>query len=188
MQHTCPVTGKAYDQAEMLRLVLAPDGRVVPDVRGCLPGQALWVEASAEALGRCLDAVHQAFGANVVCAEGMAALVEAALVKHIQNCIALARRSSAAVAGFAKVEELLKTGRASLLIEAVDAGAADKTKLEKLAGYHHIPVVRALTREEMGIPMGKEASVHIALRNDALAAEIIKEMRRLAGFRKQDAL
>ncbi len=188
MRQTCPVTGKTYDQADMLRLVLAPDGRVVPDVRGSLPGQAIWLEASAETLLHCDAVVREAFGANAECAENRVALVERALVRHIQNCIALARRSSAAVAGFAKVEELLKTGRASLLIEAVDAGEADKTKLEKLAGYHDIPVARALTREELGTPMGKAASVHIALRNDALAAEIIKEMRRLTGFRKQDAL
>lgn len=167
----------------MLRLVLAPDGRRVVDFSGKLPGEALWIAATREALA-------EASGGDASLLER----VEAGLVRRIQDRIALARKAGLAVCGFAKVEQVIKASggrsdpRSLLLLEASDAGASDGAKLLRYAEKYGIPVASPLTREELGKPFGREAIVHLALQREEFAAEILKETRRLAGFRKKDAL
>jgi len=39
----CLVTGESRAKAELLRFVVAPDGRLVADVAGRLPGRGLWL-------------------------------------------------------------------------------------------------------------------------------------------------
>ncbi|HET7594605.1 MAG TPA: DUF448 domain-containing protein, partial [Stellaceae bacterium] len=41
----CLVTGESRAKAELLRFVVAPDGKLVPDMAGRLPGRGLWLTA-----------------------------------------------------------------------------------------------------------------------------------------------
>ena len=49
-ERTCVATRDKADQSELIRLVLGPDGRVVVDYRGRLPGRGAWVTPSRAAL------------------------------------------------------------------------------------------------------------------------------------------
>ena len=49
-QRRCIVTREALDKAELIRFVVDPDGNVVPDLKGNLPGRGLWVKADAKTL------------------------------------------------------------------------------------------------------------------------------------------
>lgn len=168
----------------MLRLVLAPDGRVVPDLAENLPGASLSVEATKEALEQCAPAVAEALGSQARLPGNLMAMVESGLVKRIIERIALARKGGYAVCGFAKVEQGLREGGKKLLLEAADGGEADRLKLEKLAAYQGIPVVGGLRRDELGKPFGRAEAVHVLLQESRINAEILKDLRRLAGFRK----
>lgn len=168
----------------MLRLVLAPDGRVVPDLAENLPGASLTVEASREALEGCALAMEEAFGSQARLPDNLPGMVEAGLVKRLQERIALARKGGNAVCGFAKVEQGLREGGEKLLLEALDGGDADRRKLDKLASYRHIRMVVGLNRAELGKPFGRAEAVHVLLQEPRIVAEILKDLRRLAGFRK----
>ena len=45
-ERTCIVTRRKGSPDAMIRFVVGPDGGVVPDVRGRLPGRGVWVTAS----------------------------------------------------------------------------------------------------------------------------------------------
>ena len=167
-----------------LRLVLAPDGRVVPDLAENLPGASLSVEATKEALEQCASAVAEAFGPQALLPDNLPSMVERGLVRRIQDRIALARKAGHAVCGFSKVEQGLRGSGERLLLQARDSGEVDRVKLEKIAIYHHIPVAGGLTREELGRPFGRAEAVHVLLQTPRINAEILKDLRRLAGFRK----
>lgn len=187
-EQRCPVTGEVREQEEMLRLVLAPDGRVVVDLGGKLPGDAIFIASRAEVLENATAAIKTAFGENTTLPGQILDVVEMGLVKRIQNTVSLARKAGKVKSGFAKVEEALKAGKAHLLLEAADAGAADGDKLLHYAEKYGIEVASLLTREELGKPFGRDAVVHIVLQDARLTTEILKEIRRLAGFRNKDAL
>ena len=51
-ERRCLVTGEVRPCAELIRFVVSPEGRVLPDLAGDLPGRGLWVAADRAALER----------------------------------------------------------------------------------------------------------------------------------------
>src|SRR5690349_10848797 len=48
----CIVTGTVADRDGMIRFVVSPEGGVVPDLEGSLPGRGLWVTAERDVLDK----------------------------------------------------------------------------------------------------------------------------------------
>ncbi len=179
----CIVTGAVRPKAELLRFVVDPGGQIVPDIAGKLPGRGLWVTAQRaivrEASSKRVFA--RAAKAPVVVAERLEDRVEALLVQRCIDILGLARRSGLAVAGFVRVREALVTGKAGLLVAAVDAAADGQEKLAALAPS--LARVACLNGRELGAAFGREHAVHAALGKGRLADFFIAEARRLQGFR-----
>jgi len=53
-ERKCVATGKVEDTAKMVRFVMSPDGEVVPDIAGKLPGRGVWVTAHREPLTKAI--------------------------------------------------------------------------------------------------------------------------------------
>lgn len=183
-----PQTDKLQPVSDaLLRLVLAPDGRVVPDLAGNLPGKGIEIAASREALEQCHGALRDAFGNDFRLPDTLAAMIERGLVERVQSGIALARKSGQVVCGFTKVEQALRQEAAGLLLVAENAGSDAEKNLAK-AQKSGIITTRLLSRTELGRPFGRTEVVHVWLQEGRLSAEILKEIRRLAGFRNKDTL
>lgn len=179
----CLVTGAVRPKTELLRFVVDPQGQIVPDIAGKLPGRGLWLTAQraivAEASSKRVFA--RAAKAPVVVAEGLEDRVAALLTQRCIDILGLARRSGLAVAGFVRVREAVTAGRAVLLVEATDAAADGQGKLAALAPS--LPRVACLDARELGVAFGREHAVHVALGKGRLADLFIVEARRLQGFR-----
>lgn len=179
----CLVTGAVRPKTELLRFVVDPQGKIVPDLAGKLPGRGLWLTAQraivTEASSKRVFA--RVAKAPVVVAEGLADRVAALLVQRCVDILGLARRSGLAVAGFVRVKEALTAGKAALLVEAIDAAADGQEKLAALAPS--LPRVACLDARELGVAFGREHAVHVALGKGRLADLFIAEARRLQGFR-----
>src|SRR5208282_1633455 len=113
---TCLVSGESRDKGELLRFVVGPDGDIVPDIEGRLPGRGLWLlprrDIVATALAKRLFA--RAARKNVSAPAGLADRVEDLLARRCVDLIGLARRAGQAVTGFAKVEAALDKGEAAV--------------------------------------------------------------------------
>jgi len=179
----CLVTGAVRPKTELLRFVVDPQGQIVPDIAGKLPGRGLWLTAQraivAEASSKRVFA--RAAKAPVVVAEGLEDRVAALLVQRCVDILGLARRSGLAVAGFVRVKEAMIAGKAALLVEAIDAAADGQEKLVALAPS--LSRVACLDARELGVAFGREHTVHVALGKGRLANLFIAEARRLQGFR-----
>lgn len=182
-QRRCIVTGAVKDKSAMVRFVADPDGRVVPDVAGSLPGRGLWLTATREvvetavAKGRFAKAARGRVVAEVDLPDQAGRL----LARRCLDFIGLARRAGQAVTGFEKVRTCLREGGAAVLLAASDAGGDGRSKLSGLAGS--IPVVAVFSRAELSSALGRENVVHAALRPGGLAEKFMTEAARLAGFR-----
>jgi len=179
----CLVTGAVRPKTELLRFVVDPQGQIVPDIAGKLPGRGLWVTAQRAIV---LEASSKrvftrAAKAPVVVPEGLEDRVAALLVQRCIEILGLARRSGLAVAGFGRVKEALSGGKAALLVEATDAAADGQEKLAAIAPS--LPRVACLDARELGVAFGREHAVHVALGKGRLADLFIVEARRLQGFR-----
>lgn len=179
----CIVTGQAWPRAALVRFVVGPEGTLVADVAGRLPGRGLWIHADrdsvATAVARNLFAKSARRAVKV--ADGLADSVEEMLAQRGVDLLGMARRAGQTVAGFEKVRAWLNAGRVELLLAAADGAADGRAKLRALAG--EAAVLEVLRADELAAAFGRGRVVHVAIAAGALAAKIEVELTRLAGFR-----
>lgn len=171
------------DARTMLRFVVDPERRLVPDLAGRLPGRGYWVKADAASLARALKKrvfEHRA-GGSVTVPVDLPALVERLLVQRCLDAIGLARRAGDLVSGFDQVAASLAGGARGVLLEASDAAPHGRQKLQAKQGDG--PVVDLFTRDELGRALGRDAVVHAWIRNGRLATRLLEDAAKLNGFR-----
>jgi len=111
-------------------------------------------------------------------------MLDAALVRRIGELLGLARRAGQAIAGFEKAREWLRSGRASLVLEASDGSEAERARF--LSGSTGIvAVVAPLPAAALGRMFGRDHVVHVAIAPGRLAERLHGEADRLAGLRGQ---
>src|SRR5579872_5908340 len=115
----CIVTGSVRPKAELVRFVVDPEGRIVPDVAARLPGRGLWTAARRDIVKQAATKrmFARAARAQVAADERLADQVERLLAARCCETLGLARRAGQAVAGFVKVRTLAASGGAAVLVE-----------------------------------------------------------------------
>jgi len=161
----------------MPAVAFASDPRVQGGATGSA-GCAAIVAAYDEAM-----AMELAGYAPVLVEGALADRVEALLVARCRDLLGLARRAGEAQMGFVKVERLLASGEAGLLLAARDGAADGRGKLAARAGGLRERAL--LGTAELGAAFGRDAAVHAALRRGALALALARELDRLEGFRPE---
>lgn len=182
-ERRCIATGESLPKAGLVRFVVAPDGRVVPDILGRLPGRGLWVLSDRAALEAAVKRklFARAAGRPVGVPEGLIGEVEAGLVKRIVELISLDRKAGLAVTGFEKVKDWLAKGEAAVLLQASDGSGRGKDKLHSPPGKGSF--IGCLTASEIGLAFGRDYAIHAALAAGGLTTRVVEEAARLSGLR-----
>ncbi|MBM3488321.1 MAG: RNA-binding protein [Alphaproteobacteria bacterium] len=184
----CIVTRESHPPAMMVRFVIGPDGRIVPDLARRLPGRGLWVRAERDSLDRAVAsrAFARAARAAVTVEPDLAPRVEALLEARVLDLLGLARKAGEAVAGYEKVMAAVRRGPIAAFLVAVDASAEARRTAVATAGDR--PLIEVLAGAEIGAVFGRSFVVHVALRHGALATRLVAEALRLRAFRAPHAL
>lgn len=155
----------------------------MPDVAANLPGRGLWLTPRRGALERAVAKRLFARAARrpVVLPPGLADRVESLLAQRCCDAIGLARRAGLAVAGFEKVGEAVRAGKAGLLLSALDGAEGGRNKIRALG--RDLPVAAVLTSAEMGGVFGRDHVVHVALARGRLSGRLLADAEKIAGFR-----
>ena len=183
-ERRCIATGEVQPRSGLIRFVVGPEGQIVPDLLGRLPGRGIWVAADRPALERAVAKRLFARAARqpVQVPEGLVAGIEAQLVRRVVELVSLARKSGAAVAGYEKVREWLSGDRAVVLMQASDGSERGKSKLK---APEEGAFIGTLTASELGLAFGREHVIHAALAAGGLTERVVQEAARLAGLREQ---
>jgi hypothetical protein len=179
-ERSCIITREAQPKEGLLRFVVSPDGVLVLDVAGKLPGRGLYVTATrlllAEAIAK--KAFARAAKQPVTIPDGFLEFVGYQLRQRLLDALSMARKAGQAISGFDKIEEALAKGKVIGLLHASDAGDDGVKKLQKdgLESFRFFP------RGVLSRVMGKENAVHVALLEGSAAAFFIENARRFALF------
>ncbi len=181
------VSGEAGDRETMVRFVIDPDGVVVPDLEGKLPGRGLWLAPNRDVLegARLAPLFSRAAREKVKVPDNLADRLEHLLAVRCQNLMGLARRAGMLVAGYEQVRTALRAGKAAVLIAASDGADDGRNKVRNLAP--DLPLIASLTSAEIGASVGAGAMVHAALSDGRLAREILITADKLGGLRRPAA-
>jgi predicted RNA-binding protein YlxR (DUF448 family) len=188
-QRTCIVTRTLHDKAAMIRFVADPEGRIVPDLKGDLPGRGYWVTADAATLAEGLKrhVFAKVSKGKAKAGPDLVERVRALLERQILSQLGLAKKSGHLVAGFEKVEAALRGGKVALLIEASDGAAEGRGKLARLAASgvqagSGVEIWAPLPAEALAPAIGRFTAVHLAVKPGGMAERLAVTLRRFAGF------
>jgi uncharacterized protein len=188
----CIVSRERLPKERMIRFVVAPDRKLVPDLAATLPGRGIWLSASGDVLetARAQGGPGRAFAraarGPVIVPPDLPAVLEAALVRRIGELVGLARRAGQAVAGFDKAREWLRTGRGRLILQASDGSVAERARFLSGAG-ESVTVVDPLPAAALGRVFGRDHVVHVAIASGRLGERLTIEAERLRGLRRSAA-
>lgn len=181
----CLVSGERRPPAEMIRIVLDPNGRPVIDLAARLPGRGCWVSATREALVRAQEKglIRRALRGRWSMPDGadLAAGAEAQLARSCLGLLGLARKAGDLAVGFEPVRAWIEAGRVGLLIQAADGSKRQRRDLRR--GARGIAVAELFTAEELSLALGRQNVVHAALAGGRWADRVRTELGRLGGFR-----
>lgn len=185
-ERRCLVTRQSLPVERLIRFVVGPDGVLVPDIEGRLPGRGLWVQANRAIVDEACAtrAFAKAARAAVTVEPALADLVQRLLARRCLDLLGLARRTGSAVAGYEKAREFLRRGRPALIFVARDA--ADGGRGGVAGAAPGTPVVALFSSAELGAVFGRERTVHVVVAESGIAARLAVECARLAGFRPAD--
>jgi predicted RNA-binding protein YlxR (DUF448 family) len=194
-ERTCIVSRTVRPAAELIRFVVGPDRRVVPDLRHKLPGRGVWVTARrdmVEEAGK-RRLFNRAFKAEVVVPETIAEDIEHALRNDVRQALSLANKAGAVISGFAKVESALAEKPVAALIHASEAAEDGRRKLAGLLrkrlgeAIYGFPVIQDLSNDELDLALGRSHVIHAALVAGAGSDGFLNRWRRYRSYRGTDA-
>ena len=178
----CIVTGAILPKDGLIRFVVDPDNRVVPDVQGKLPGRGLWIRAEGDMIrAACAKGMFSRAARHKVSAPAnLADQTEAVLRRRCLDLIGLAKRAGDLVGGFEKVRVRLRAGDTGLVLAASDGGEDGRAKVRALAPT--VEVVELFDAAALGSAVGRERLVHAVVDKGKLAETIRHECGRLGGL------
>lgn len=199
-ERTCVATRTRHAPEDLIRFVRAPDGAIVPDLAGRLPGRGVWVSCTRDAVATAVrnNAFARSLKAAVNVPADLDALLEALMVRRTADALSLAVKAGQVVTGFTKVEIAIARGQLGVLMHASDAATDGRGKLDrKLAGVlaaareaaaggdprGGVPIVDVLSTAEMSLATGRSNVVHAALMKGGAAWNFTKEAERLRRYR-----
>ncbi len=179
----CIVTGDSTDESALVRFVVDPDGRVVPDIGERLPGRSAWTLSRCDVVKAAIAsaAFPRAFERDVEAPENLPSIVEGQLVRRCLDMMGLAQRGGEAVAGFEKVRASLRAGRAAMVLHASNGSERERRRLMPSIGA--VSKVTLFNDSELGLALGRESVVHAAVVVGGFANRLLREVSRLEGFR-----
>jgi predicted RNA-binding protein YlxR (DUF448 family) len=199
---TCILTRTAAPPRALIRLALAPDGRVLPDVRAKAPGRGAWVGVArpeleqALAKGKLRGALARAFKSNEVFVPAdLPELIAAALRRNALDRLGLESRAGALLTGAERIEKAARSGQLHALYHASDAAADGCAKLAQAwrvgseqEGSSLKGVALPVPRTILALALGRENVVHIGVTDRAAAGRVSEALDRWLHFTGPDPI
>ena len=183
----CAVTRERLAPDALIRFVRSPDGMVVPDVFGKLPGRGAWVTADRSIIADSVEnhIFSRAFKAHSQPIDNLMVEIERQLLQRCNGLLGMAKKSGVAVLGFDQVRAYIRKQEPGWLLEASDGAEDGRNKVHFLAKaiYEDVKVAGALSSAELGVAFGREHVIHALLEQGSLSDAFSIAYRRLIGFR-----
>jgi predicted RNA-binding protein YlxR (DUF448 family) len=195
-ERKCILSGEHDARASLIRLALAPDGTVLPDLRAKAPGRGAWIGVDRAALetaitkGRLKGALARAFKTgDITIPADLPERIEEGLRRAALDRLGLETRAGAVVTGSDRIGDAARRGQLALLLHAADAAEDGNRKLDQAwrvglgaEGEDVRGVVIPAGRAILSMALGRDNVVHIGLTVPASAARVADALGRWCGF------
>ena len=192
----CILSGERDSRPHLVRLALAPDGTIHPDVRAKAPGRGAWVGVTRTELetalkkGKLKGALARAFKTGeFILSPDLPAQVEAALERNAMDRLGLESRSGTVLIGSDRIAQNARSGKLASLYHASDASQDGNRKLDQawrigndVEGSGLRGLALPASRTILALALGRENVVHIGLTDRAAAKRVSEALDRWLHF------
>ena len=180
----CIVSGEIKDKSRLLRFVLTPDNKIVPDLYKKLPGKGIYVSVSYKLLEHAIqkNLFAKVVKKNVKVNGELLQMVENVLHKNALSVISLAKKAGNVVIGMEKVLEEIKSDKVDFLLIAKDAGADGCKKLQYK--IENMKVYNLFCVEELDTALDKVNTVYLAFLKGGMSKMVQDNFEKLSDFLK----
>ncbi|MBD1548252.1 RNA-binding protein [Roseibium aggregatum] len=195
-ERQCAVSRKVLPVDRLIRFVLDPEGRVVPDLKRRLPGRGVWITAARDVVRAAEKEKKRVFGRGFKCEArvepGLAEQIDALMERSALQALSMTRKAGELVTGFSKVEAALRRDDVVGLIHASDAAEDGIRKLAAVAGSRFDTangcfVVRLFDSTQLDLALGRSNVIHAALLAGPASENFLSRVRELEAFRSNSA-
>jgi predicted RNA-binding protein YlxR (DUF448 family) len=183
----CLVTGRRLPKGRLLRFVAGPDGSVVPDLDGRLPGRGLWLIPERQVLEEACrkNLFSRAARSRLTVPSDLTDRLERLCERRTLERIGLACRAGEVQSGFEKLQAALKAERIGLYLLASDAApdTARKARAMIAAAPQPVELRRAFDAATQGAAIGQVPRVHLGIARGPLSARLLQDLDLLAALR-----
>ena len=185
---TCILSREEAPREGLIRLVLSPEGEVLPDIRAKAPGRGAWISVDKAGLtasrekGKLKAALSRSFRTGEIrIPDDLEDRIAAQLQRAVLDRLGLEAKAGYVVIGAERIEKSARSGRLRLLLHASDARDDGSRKLAqawRVGSDREGSALKGLTlpvsRTILSLALGRENVVHAGL-IDARAAQRTSE-------------
>src|SRR5262245_14952313 len=130
-ERTCALTREVQSRADLIRFVVGPSGKAVPDVKRKLPGRGIWITGTRAAIEEAVrrNVFGRGFKRDVRVAGDLAAQTEVMMERAALDALAIAGKAGKVITGFSRVETAIGRDDLLALLHAADGAEEGKRKL-----------------------------------------------------------
>ncbi|MEQ1770542.1 MAG: RNA-binding protein [Devosia sp.] len=192
----CALTRESKPVSELIRFVVGPDDRLVPDTDAIAEGRGVWVTLGAASVAAAVQkkAFARSLKGAVTLPDDLPGLTRLRLEQRFVAALQMARKAGQLLTGMMKVKEALERGHALALLTASDAAEDGRHKLlatlrgaqkgaEELGiSRPEVPHFELLDSAQLGLALGLESVIHAALTQGAAGEAAVQRAIRLARY------
>jgi len=193
---TCILSRTSAPRDGLVRLALAPDGQVFPDVRAKAPGRGAWIAVTQAELevalkkGKLKGVLTRAFKTGeFTLAPDLPVTIAEALRRNALDRMGLESRSGGLIIGTERISDAARSGKLHLLLHASDAGEDGSRKLAQAwrvgrdeEGSDLRGLALPIPRTILSLALGRENVVHAGLTDPAAAKRVREALDRWLHF------
>lgn len=180
---TCVASRQRHPREDLVRLVAAPDGTIIVDYRGKLPGRGVWVLPEAKSLAM-LDKrkgfIEKKLGATLD-VDGVRVQLREHVLHGVREGITFAAAAGVLIGGRDRLELALRQERVELVAVADDAAERTVRGLRAVGGdvpFIGIPVNSAA----LGDLVGRAPLAAIGAPQSRASVHLLRQLRRLSAL------
>lgn len=192
----CILSGERDARPHLVRLALAPDGTIHPDVRAKAPGRGAWIGVTRAELevavkkGKLKGALARAFKTgDFTIPPDLPAQIDAALERNAMDRLGLESRSGTVLIGSDRIAQSARSGKLAALYHASDAAEDGNRKLDQAwrigndaEGSSLRGLALPVSRTILALALGRENVVHIGITDRAAAKRVSEALDRWLHF------
>lgn len=188
---TCIVSRKSGPAEAMIRFVADPQGVIVADLKGQLPGRGCWVTAERAFVQQAADRnlFARALKSKVSVPPDLVSGIDALLVSALTGMMGLARKAGQLVVGSTKADAAVRSGQAIAVLHATDAAPDGIRKIDQArhalaeAGGGQIAAFQLLPADDMAVLSAGGQVIHVAVLAGQAGEGVVKRAKMLDRFR-----